>query len=140
MRARASFGRRVPSSITSPFRRFFTPFSNYRKHIATDLAPSRQAGEMAVIGINTMSPWRWQTGWASRRGIRRAARLCAASPPDRLNVIVAHHPFELPSDSTKSPMINAEWGLRTLAFRRAREESRTTLPSSTLTVPPNKGS
>lgn len=100
--------------VHRPFRRFFTPFSNYRKHIATDLAPSQQAGEMAVIGINTMSPWRWQTGWASRRGIRRAARLCAANPPDQLNVIVAHHPFELPSDSTKSPMINAEWGLRTL--------------------------
>ena len=71
--------------------------------------------DVAVIGINTMTPWRWQRGWATRTQVRRAARLCRTGPAHRLNVIVAHHPFELPPDSDKSPMINGEWGLQILA-------------------------
>jgi len=101
--------------VHRPFRRFFRPFSNYLRHISADLSPVWMHPDLAVIGINTMSPWRWQTGWATRREIRDAARHCLSGPAHRLNVIVAHHPFELPGDSMKSPMINAEWGLKTLA-------------------------
>lgn len=98
-----------------PLTRFFRPFTNYRRHIDTELSPALLTPDVALIGINTMQPWRWQTGWATRHNIRRAARLCQTGPAHRLNVIVAHHPFELPEGSTKSPMINAAWGLRTLA-------------------------
>ena len=101
--------------VHRPYTRFFRPFSNYKKHISPDLNPAILTPDVALIGINTMSPWRWQTGWATRREIRRAARLCQMGSSHRLNVIVAHHPFEQPADSDKTPMINAEWGLRTLA-------------------------
>ncbi|WP_407493536.1 metallophosphoesterase family protein [Pseudooceanicola sp. MF1-13] len=98
-----------------PFRRFFKPFDKYRKHISRDLSPVWMSPDLALIGINTMSPWRWQTGWATRREIKEAAAHCQEGPAARLNVIVAHHPFQLPDDSDKKDMINAEWGLSTLA-------------------------
>lgn len=101
--------------VHRPFRRFVTPFAGYRKHISDDLSPALMTPDVAVIGINTMTPWRWQRGWATRTQVRRAARLCRTGPAHRLNVIVAHHPFELPPDSDKSPMINGEWGLQILA-------------------------
>ncbi|WP_136635728.1 metallophosphoesterase family protein [Pseudooceanicola onchidii] len=101
--------------VHRPVTRFFRPFHNYKKHINEELSPALLTPDVALIGINTMKPWRWQTGWASRSVIRRAARLCRSGPAHRLNVIVAHHPFELPPDSTKRAMINAEWGLATLA-------------------------
>lgn len=101
--------------VHRPFRRFFKPFENYRKHVSPDLSPAWMAPDLAVIGINTMSPWRWQTGWSTKTEIRQAAALCRAGPAHRLNVIVAHHPFENPPDSDKLPMINAAWGLDQLA-------------------------
>lgn len=101
--------------VHRPYRRFFRSFGNYRKHINSDLSPVWMSPELALIGINTMSPWRWQTGWATRREIREAAAHCQEGPAARLNVIVAHHPFQLPEGSGKKDMINAEWGLTTLA-------------------------
>lgn len=101
--------------VHRPFLRFARPFAKYRKHISEDLSPALMTPDVALIGINTMQPWRWQTGWAKRSIIRQAAHLCQTGPAHRLNVIVAHHPFELPPDSGKRGMINAEWGLRTLA-------------------------
>lgn len=101
--------------VHRPFLRFFRPFSKYRKYINDELSPALMTPDLALIGINTMQPWRWQTGWTKRSILRRAARLCQTGPAHRLNVIVAHHPFELPAGSTKRPMINGGWGLRTLA-------------------------
>ncbi|EAQ01166.1 possible phospodiesterase [Pseudooceanicola batsensis HTCC2597] len=98
-----------------PIRRFLNSFANYKRHISPDLAPSLLCPDLAVIGINTNSPFRWQSGWASRRGIRKAAELCRSGPEHRLNVVVAHHPFEMPEESHKRPMFNAEWGLACLA-------------------------
>ncbi|MGI3171450.1 metallophosphoesterase family protein [Pseudooceanicola sp. C21-150M6] len=101
--------------VHRPYKRFFETFSTYRKHIDRDLEPDYLTDDLALIGINTMSPWRWQTGWASRRSIRKAAQTCREGPAHRLNVIVAHHPFEMPEGTDKKPMINAQWGLKTLA-------------------------
>lgn len=101
--------------VHRPFRRFFRRFGNYKKHIDRDLSPAWMSPDLAVIGINTMSPWRWQTGWATRREIREAAAHCEQGPAARLNVIVAHHPFQTPEGSDKKDMINADWGLCTLA-------------------------
>lgn len=101
--------------VHRPFRRFLTPFAGYKKHIDADLSPAWMAPDLAVIGVNTMAPWRWQTGWATRSQILRAADLCRSGPAGRLNVIVAHHPFELPAGSGKRDMINGTWGLDQLA-------------------------
>ena len=77
--------------VHRPFRRFFRPFSNYRKHISPDLSPAWMSPDLALIGINTMSPWRWQTGWRRRalpltfrqwsgsRGNRASSAPCSSS-------------------------------------------------------------
>ncbi|MGB2203075.1 MAG: metallophosphoesterase family protein [Pseudooceanicola atlanticus] len=100
--------------IHRPFRRVLRPFTMYRRHISPDLEPTWLCPDLAVIGLNTASPWQWQSGWARGSSIRRAAMLCQSGPASRLNVIVAHHPFDMPAHSDKKGMRNAAKGLTKL--------------------------
>ncbi len=74
--------------------RFFSPFGRYKHHIARDLEPRIDCGDVAVVGVNTVNPLAWQRG---RIGARSVARVCAAfrarGAPGP-NVVVLHHPLE----------------------------------------------
>ncbi|MEY8882159.1 metallophosphoesterase [Donghicola sp. XS_ASV15] len=99
--------------LHNPIRRFFTPYRNYKRFVTQDFCPEISSPEMTIMGLNTVAPWHWQQGSIAHRHIRR---LCRRLPEAQgLKILVAHHPFEQPPNSSKSMMRGARQALGRLA-------------------------
>jgi 3',5'-cyclic AMP phosphodiesterase CpdA len=94
--------------------RLVRPYSRYRHHIAENLEPDITDDQMAIMGINTVNPLYWQRGKVRRRTVRRLCRHFAQGPDHRLNVIVAHHPFEHEPHTDKRLMRHARSAMDSL--------------------------
>lgn len=104
--------------IHDPYRRFIRPWSRYRRYISPELEPTWEDAEMAVVGVNTVNRFAWQSGRIGRHTVRRA---CRAFGPDarerdggRMHILVLHHPLEQSPESTKAPTRGAEAALAEL--------------------------
>ncbi len=71
--------------------RFLLPFAGYRRVIGPDLTPTRQAGGVRVIGMNSADPFAWQRG-VIRRG--EIGRVAGGLDPLAVNLVALHHPLE----------------------------------------------
>lgn len=101
--------------LDRPFLRMFRPFSRYRTAIGPNLEPGIVTGDLAVLGVNTVTRWSWQRGRIRSRRVRQLCRSFAEAPKRRLNVLVAHHPFRHSPGSTKDEMIGADKAIETLS-------------------------
>ena len=54
-------------------------------------APVHRADDLFVVGLNSVRPWRHQSGGLRSAQLRRAAELLAAAPAEALCVVVLHH-------------------------------------------------
>ncbi len=73
-------------------RRFFAPLVRYRRHIARELDPVFDDGELFVAGINTARSLTWKSGRISLSQIEALReRLSATRAAHR--IVVTHHPF-----------------------------------------------
>ncbi|WEF25667.1 metallophosphoesterase [Paracoccus sp. S3-43] len=71
--------------------RFLTPYLGFRRAIGRELAPTRQAGTVRVLGLNSVDPFSVQ------RGIIRdgeIGRVTAGLDPLAMNIVALHHPLE----------------------------------------------
>ena len=93
--------------------RLLWPFGRYRKYISEDLAPLWENADLTMQGLNTADPWSWQRGRVRRGQVRLACE--AFSAPDRIHVVLAHHPFEHQPDTGKTLMKRAPGALDRLA-------------------------
>lgn len=97
-------------------RRFLSPLGRYRAFVAEDLAPVWEDEEVLAVGVTTARSLTWKAGrvsWAQMDAIR--ARFCG-DRPDRLHVLVAHHPFSPPARSPRERIVGrAAAALATLA-------------------------
>lgn len=76
-------------------RRALAPLARYRAYVSEDLAPVWDDGEVLAVGLTTARALTWKGGrvsYAQMEALR--GRLCAGDP-ERLHVLVAHHPFSL---------------------------------------------
>jgi 3',5'-cyclic AMP phosphodiesterase CpdA len=86
-------------------RRFVTPLARYRRHISTDLEPVVEDEEMIVVGVNTARSWAWGEGRINRDQVERIVSRLARVAPDKLRIVVTHHPFDLPPGVGESRLL-----------------------------------
>jgi len=70
--------------------RFTHPFSEFERQWETSEPVYRSEG-LVVVGLNSVRPWRHQSGGVSRETIRRTGQLLAEAPPGALRVVALHH-------------------------------------------------
>lgn len=80
-------------------RRFVSPLDRFRAFVAPDLEPVWADEELLVVGISTARSLAWKGGRVSLEQMDRVRRLVCAPGPERLHVLVAHHPFSPPERS-----------------------------------------
>ncbi|MGR3761977.1 metallophosphoesterase family protein [Roseobacteraceae bacterium NS-SX3] len=76
------------------FSRWLTPFSRYRRWFSEECEPVWSGREAAVLGLNSVSPFDWQRGRLRRGAVRGVCRKIQACGPERLAILVTHHPLE----------------------------------------------
>jgi 3',5'-cyclic AMP phosphodiesterase CpdA len=73
----------VPARFTRPFREFERQWASAE--------PVYRSDELVVVGLNSVRPWRHQSGGLRRNQMRRAAELLAEAPRRALRVVALHH-------------------------------------------------
>jgi 3',5'-cyclic AMP phosphodiesterase CpdA len=93
-------------------RRFFFPLQKYRKYITTDLRPSYQDEEIAVIGLNTARPFTfslhgfWKDGHISEEQLVGVTARAKDLPKSLFKIVVTHHPFIPPPDAQRIEIVH----------------------------------
>ena len=105
----------LPARVTSPWQEFERAWET--------VEPTYNADGLHVVGINSVRPWRHQSGGVDEGRLRRAAATARPKrPAGALRVVVLHH-----------QLIDAPWRSRQEARRapeaRARRRSSTPAPS-----------
>ncbi len=93
--------------IHRPFTRFFAPWRYYRKWISANLTPVVETEDALVVGLNSVDRFSWQTGRMSHGRLRKACKAMEAVDPEKLRIIVTHHPLDHPSETKKKPIPGA---------------------------------
>lgn len=76
--------------------RFFTPLRNYRRYITDDLSPSYVDEEIAVLGISSPRKLLHTGGRVNMKQVEETCEAFSGLGNGRTNVVVTHHPFDLP--------------------------------------------
>ncbi|MBK4217831.1 metallophosphoesterase [Paracoccus caeni] len=71
--------------------RFLLPYSGYKQNISAELAPTMQSGQVRVLGLNSVDPFRVQRG-VIREG--QIGRVIGSLDPLSTNILALHHPLE----------------------------------------------
>jgi 3',5'-cyclic AMP phosphodiesterase CpdA len=80
-------------------RRFISPLGRYARLVTPVLAPVYADDEILVAGVATARSLTWKEGRISLEQIEALRReLCREGAPERLRVLVAHHPFGTAAD------------------------------------------
>jgi 3',5'-cyclic AMP phosphodiesterase CpdA len=91
----------IPWSFPGRFTRTFTEF----ERVWETTEPLFRSESLHVVGLNSVRPWRHQSGGIRGRQIRRAADLLADAPAGALRVVVLHHHLiGAPMRSRKRPV------------------------------------
>lgn len=97
--------------------RLLAPYRGYRRAIGPELSPVRQAGNVRVLGLNSVDPL------AVQRGIIRdgqIGRLIAGLDPRATNIVALHHPLEHLAQVDKELALRAPQALARLERAGAR--------------------
>jgi 3',5'-cyclic AMP phosphodiesterase CpdA len=70
--------------------RFLWTFRDFERLWETT-EPVYRANGLFVVGVNSVRPWRHQSGGVRGEQLERAARLLREAPPDALRTVVLHH-------------------------------------------------
>jgi 3',5'-cyclic AMP phosphodiesterase CpdA len=82
--------------LYNPYGRFVEQLDKYREHISDNLTPEHVDDEVAVYGISTARSLAWKNGRVGHDQIEYLRERLLATPPDRVKVVVTHHPLDLP--------------------------------------------
>ncbi|ODN65864.1 metallophosphoesterase family protein [Methylophaga muralis] len=81
--------------------RLLYPWKKWRRFIAEDLEPTIETETHKIIGINTARRIGYSLDWSRGRinalQIKRIQNFFASASPQQLKILVAHHPFWLPT-------------------------------------------
>jgi 3',5'-cyclic AMP phosphodiesterase CpdA len=73
-----------------PPARFTHPFREHERRWETS-EPVVRSDEIVAVGLNSVRPWRHQSGGLRESQLRRAAALLEEAPPGALRVVALHH-------------------------------------------------
>lgn len=97
------------------FARLLRPFGRYRATVGTQLTPVLDLGELRIFGTNTVDPFRWRGGVIRNAEIDRICAALQGGGSNVTNVLVAHHPFEVPAGFERGETRGASAALDRLA-------------------------
>jgi len=83
----------IPGNHDIPYTfpaRFTRPWAEFERQWET-VEPVFRSDELLVVGLNSVRPWRHQSGGIRRPQIARAAELLAEAPEGALRVVALHH-------------------------------------------------
>jgi len=83
----------VPGNHDIPYTfpaRFTRPWAEFERQWET-VEPVYRSEDLFVVGLNSVRPWRHQSGGIRREQIARAAELLADAPDGALRVVALHH-------------------------------------------------
>ena len=81
------------SWIYRPWMRVLAPLGRYRRMIGDDLSPAWAMSGVAVLGLNTATPWTIQRGRCKPAHARRITTFFAAYAPETVKILAVHHPL-----------------------------------------------
>jgi 3',5'-cyclic AMP phosphodiesterase CpdA len=99
------------------FKRFGSPFENYKKYICTDLTPLYFDDEVALIGINSANPFTISAGKINETQVDYIEGCLTCLDPNIFKIVVSHHPFDLPYPLT-NPLTHKIIGRSKMAMKR----------------------
>jgi 3',5'-cyclic AMP phosphodiesterase CpdA len=107
----------IPGNHDIPYTfpaRFTRPWAEFERHWGTT-EPVYRSERLYVIGLNSVRPWRHQSGALRRDQLDRATRLLAEAPEGTLRVVTLHHHLlGAPWRTTKKPVSDRNRVLATL--------------------------
>jgi 3',5'-cyclic AMP phosphodiesterase CpdA len=113
----------VPGNHDIPYTfpaRFTRPWAEFERHWGTT-EPVHRSDEVVVVGLNSVRPWRSQSGRVTARQLAVAADHFRAAPPAALRVAVLHHHIlGAPWRSRKKPVADRNTVLAELVESRAQ--------------------
>jgi 3',5'-cyclic AMP phosphodiesterase CpdA len=83
----------IPGNHDIPYTfpaRFTRPWAEFERQWET-VEPEFRSEDMVVVGLNSVRPWRHQSGGIRTSQIRRAAQRLADAPEGALRVVALHH-------------------------------------------------
>src|SRR6476619_4701835 len=83
----------IPGNHDIPYTfpsRFTRPWAEFERQWET-VEPVFRTADLMVVGLNSVRPWRHQSGGIRRPQIARAAELLAEAPEGALRVVALHH-------------------------------------------------
>jgi len=85
--------------------RFLEPLTNYKRYITTDLQPSYEDEEVAIVGVNTARSLVFKGGRINETQVSRLREKFCSLDDDVVKVVVTHHPFDLPEGYAESDLL-----------------------------------
>src|SRR5262249_28793722 len=102
----------IPSTFPA---RFTSPWAEFER-VWDTVEPTFSADDLHVVGINSVRPWRHQSGGVDSRQLTRATERLGAAPPGALRLAVLHHQLiGAPWRTRKRPVARRSHVLATLA-------------------------
>src|SRR5213078_3571197 len=83
----------IPGNHDIPYSfpaRFTRPFREFERHWQS-AEPVYRSDELFIVGLNSVRPWRHQSGGLRSAKLRRAAELLREAPEGSLKVVALHH-------------------------------------------------
>ena len=77
-------------------RRFFFPFTRYRRFISDNFFPEFEDDRLLVLGVNTARSFTRTSGWLNPDQIAYLKQRAGKARPGVVKVLVTHHPFIAP--------------------------------------------
>lgn len=76
--------------------RALSPFGGYARAFGAELEPSCETKDLLVLGVNTTRARRHKHGEVSAAQIERVAQRLQRCAPQKLRIVVTHHPMHVP--------------------------------------------
>jgi len=97
----------VPGNHDIPYtfpKRFTSPWAEFERHWEA-VEPVHRSESVVAVGLNSVRPWRHQSGRVRPHQVKRAAELLADAPPGALKIVAFHHQMlGAPWRSRKKPV------------------------------------
>src|ERR1044072_1666078 len=87
------------------FARFLEPLTKYKRYITTDLQPTYEDEEVAIVGVNTARSLVFKGGRINKTQVDRLREKFCSLADEVVKVVVTHHPFDLPEGHHESDLV-----------------------------------
>lgn len=85
--------------------RLFSPYGGYVRAFGAELEPSYESPDLLVLGANTTRARRHKHGELSAAQVARIARRLQVCAPQKLRIVVIHHPLHVPFGAEEGNLV-----------------------------------